>query len=346
MKRLLILITVCLFTAGLVKAQEQQPDYSKIINEYVEMQISARRSIDSLHRVCQVLRHQLADSTKRINGLVKEGDKLRTQLESYRDEISQLNMKRAEVIKPYQDNIAALTDTIAYRDSIISSNTALIALLHDEGTKFQSEINMLQQKLDDLESFRIVYVKTKVEEEKPYLELSYCEMDIRHMNEVVALCEQLQGDELKELSELFADAIHRKTLFDSFVLCINNPYNQEEIEELLHHKSIMSDAGNEEQRKEAVDVINLVESYEKANAEFINIVAHLRRMFGQFREPGYDVNTAHEGVNFFLEDVEPKCTKFTNIPFLADLFEKYKEAVLSNPVEIPQIELEILNINM
>lgn len=349
MKKITFFAIILLHISCLVWAQESQVDYTKMIREITEQHVlemaSANREIDSLKTLSNNFEAQLADSTKRIISLSKEVLRLTSQLESQREANAKLELKKAEIVKPYEDKIVSLEATITTRDSMLSSCSSQIAALQESEDRFKTDNASLKRQLQDLQSFRQIYVRTKVEDEKPYVDLPYSQIDLNHLSEVIALCEQLKGNELNALSELFTAAKDRKIKYDLYVSSINRPYNQETIDELLKDKQQMIDASNSVQQAELTPIISSMESYKDANTAFVEIVKQISNYMNDFRQEGYDVTSAKEGAEYYLSSgrVTYFFNKFSQIPYLVDLFERYKEDLLNNPTSAPQIESEILN---
>ena len=130
MKKVTFFAIILLHISCLVWAQESQVDYTKMIREITEQHViemtSANREIDSLKTLSNHLEAQLTDSTRRIISLSKEVLRLTSQLESQKEVNAKHELKKAEIIKPYQDQIASLEVVISSKDSVLSSFSSQI----------------------------------------------------------------------------------------------------------------------------------------------------------------------------------------------------------------------------
>lgn len=349
MKKITFFAIILMHISCLVKAQEGHVDYTKIIREMTEQHViemsSANKEIDSLKTLSNNIKAQLADSTKKIASLNKEVLRLTIQLRSQKEANEKLELKKADIIKPYQDNIISLKDTITSKDSLLGVYSLQISELKELEDSIRADNVSLKKQLQELDSFKQIYVRNMVEEERPYADLPYSQIELDHLNEVLAMCEQLKGNELKVLSELFADVKHRRMRYDLYVSSINRPYNQDTIAELLKDKQQMIDASTSAQQAELSPVISSMESYNEANTAFVEIVKQISAYMNDFRQEGYDVSSAKEGAEYYLASgrVNYYFNKFSQIPYLVGLFERYKSDLLNNPTTTPQIESEILN---
>lgn len=349
MKRFTLLIIILMYVSCFVKAQDMQVEYANMIRGIKEQHIleitAANHEIDSLKTLSHKLATQLADSTKKIISLNKEILRLMTQLRLQKEANEKQELKKAEIIKPYQDNIASLEGKIASKDSLISAYSLQIAALQESEGILKSDYSILKNQLQDLHSFMQIYVRNKIKEESPYAYLPYSQIDLNHISEVLALCERLNTRKLDTLSNLFNAVMQRKIKYDLYISSINRSYNQEIITELLRDKQQLFNASNGVQQEELSLVISSMESYNEANIAFIEIVNQISNYMKDFRQEGYDVASAKEGAEYYLASgrVTYFFNKFSQIPYLVNLFERYKKDLLDNPTSAPQIESDILN---
>ena len=300
----------------------------KIDSGDLEILRKQARAADSLVMQASSLEKQLADSSKMISNLTKELNKLKLEL-------SRQNEKKGKIIKPYEDSIASLLKLISAKDTLI--------------TQIQNknkELSQVQNKLNALEAFKNLYIDNIKKKEEPYLLLAYSKMDQVHLKEVIMECNELNDPELVKLSALFKDALQRKNMYDEYVKSINCEYDSLKLDLLLQQKAELTQQGNALQNEEVLRAVEVMESYKDCLTEFKSLVMFIKGYLDKnARTQGINFNLAFDNVKYILgsDRVLYLHKKFSSVPYLVELFDKYQKALIDSPTQTPQIEKEILN---
>ena len=345
MKKYIALTLLCLISFASVSAQEEKNNAGGqndvvLLKEYA----NATKSIDSLTKLTNSLKREketieksLQDSTLKIARLTTKIDKLKTQIAAHKKSLEEGNFKKSELLKPYQDSLKL-------RDSIILSYKSQIEEQKKSAAERNSEIASLKKQLEDLHAFKRLYVKSKIEEKKPYLDLPYSQMDLAIINEVIGMCEELKSAELNDFHNNFTSARQRKNLYDSCVQSINSAYDETKINELLSQTTFLVESSNEAQQQEGTTLVEKMKSYSEAQRIFTTTVQWIAKFMNDYRTEDTDENTAKDAAShvFEFERIELWHEKFAQIPYLEKLFEQYKSHLIAEPTKAPQIELDTL----
>lgn len=227
----------------------------------------------------------------------------------------------------------------------------------------RDELNSLRIELDSLHAFKQEYVKIKIKEAERYLVLSFREMDCDSLHNIITLFDKLDEEDatIKELKYKYERKLKQKHRYDSwFNLLGSDLVSYDDIKQMADsvRQEVDKNDYSDLQQTEMDSVLFAMEHYEDAIKSFKFVIEDITYSLNDYidiihREPENEAGKeslkeyCREDIKryFLTNSFKAYEKEIFCVPYLKDQFYEYKRAVLQNPLEHENLEIEEKIIN-
>lgn len=331
---LLMLVITGNQAMAMAAANDEETDEMamRLLEQTIQKKMSLQDNVNSLNQ-----------QIKNWNETIKSLDK------KYQDAYKKLKKQQPQLEKIQPDKYQKEEAELVNRQQELQTE---LEQLKDENARLQQEIQTLDEKsqnLEELEGIKQDVAKDFVNENESYLETPFSKMEINKLKSLQKNCENYKGnDKVKEFSNKLNKMINLKETYDSTNAVVNQPFDKQAI---INAQRALETLGklnhlSESQMNEVETLRHQLDGFEAgliAFKEFINHFAIKRKGITTAKDVDSDVELILEKVNAEGKTMQWRIDNEINvIPYLKEMFAKYRKAIKASPKKVSDVENAIL----